>query len=108
VTRQGNLVRSTQWAGLRAGDVVVVDGAKERRQHWVFVAHVLNEVTSEEWVDVRGGRVGEAKGRSFRPELIYPSGANYRSPSPRNCQFSRHRSCFILIRLDGREFSQRT
>lgn len=75
VTRQGNLVRSTQWAGLRAGDVVVVDGAKERRQHWVFVAHVLNEVTSEEWVDVRGGRVGEAKGRSFRPELIYPSGA---------------------------------
>ncbi len=75
MVRQGNLVRSTQWAGLQAGDVVVVDGVKERRQSWVFVAHVLNEATSEEWVDVRGGRVGEAKGRSFRPELIYPGGA---------------------------------
>ena len=75
VVRQGNLVRSTQWAGLQAGDVVVVDGVKERRQNWVFVAHVLNEATSEEWVDVRGGRAGEAKRRSFRPELIYPGGA---------------------------------
>jgi hypothetical protein len=52
VTRRGNLVRS-----------------------WVFVAHVLNEATSEEWIEVRGGRIGEAKGRSFRPELIYPASA---------------------------------
>ena len=74
VTHQGNLIRSTQWAGVRTGDAVVVDGIKGR-QSWVFVAHVVNEVTSEEWVDVRGGRVGETKGRSFRPELIYPSGA---------------------------------
>ena len=74
VTHQGNLIRSTQWAGVRTGDMVVVDGIKGR-QSWVFVAHVVNEVTSEEWVDVRGGRVGESKGRSFRPELIYPSGA---------------------------------
>jgi hypothetical protein len=75
LTRHGNLVRSTRWAGVRAGDAVVVDGVKERHQHWVFVAYVVNEVTNEEWVDVRGGRVGEAKGRSFRPDLIYPSGA---------------------------------
>jgi hypothetical protein len=74
-TRQGNLVRSTRWAGLRAGDAVVVDGIKERRQHWVFVSHVRNEATGDEWIDVRGGRSGESKGRSFRPELIYPSGA---------------------------------
>ena len=74
VTHQGNLIRSTQWAGVCTGDAVVVDGIKGR-QSWVFVAHVVNEVTSEEWVDVRGGRVGETKGRSFRPELIYPSGA---------------------------------
>jgi len=73
-THQGNLIRSTQWAGVRTGDAVVVDGVKGR-QSWVFVAHVVNEVTSEEWVDVRGGRVGESKGRSFRPDLIYPSGA---------------------------------
>lgn len=65
-------MRTTTWAGLRHGDDVVVDGAKERRQHWVFLAHVLNEETGDEWVEVRGGRVGEAKGRSFRPELIYP------------------------------------
>jgi hypothetical protein len=74
MTHQGNLVRSTQWAGVRTGDAVVVDGMKGR-QTWVFVAHVVNEVTGEEWVDVRGGRVGETKGRSFRPEMIYPSGA---------------------------------
>jgi hypothetical protein len=75
VTRQGNLVRSTRWAGLRDGDPVVVDGVKERRQNWVFVAHVLNEATGDEWIDVRGGRTGESKGRSFRPDLIYPNGA---------------------------------
>jgi hypothetical protein len=74
-TRQGNLVRITRWAGVQAGDEVVVDGAKEIRQHWVFVAHVRNVATEDEWVEVRGGRAGEAKGRSFRPELIYPSSA---------------------------------
>ncbi len=75
VTRQGNLVRTTHWHGVRSGDAVVVDGVKERRQSWVFVAHVLNEATNEEWIEVRGGRTGEAKGRSFRTELIYPSNA---------------------------------
>lgn len=75
VTRAGPLVRSTKWAGLSSGDAVIVDGPKERRQQWVFVAHVLNDDTRDEWVEVRGGRVGEAKGRSFRPELIYPSNA---------------------------------
>lgn len=74
VSRHGNKVRSSQWHGVKSGDAVVVDGARGR-QHWVFVAHVVNEATDEEWVEVRGGRVGEAKGRSFRPEAIYPSGA---------------------------------
>jgi hypothetical protein len=54
---------------------VVVDGVKERRQSWVFVAHVTNTQTNEEWVEVRGGRSGEAKGRSFRPHVIFPSTA---------------------------------
>ena len=75
VIRQGNLERSSRWAGVQAGDEVVVDGLKERRQQWVFVAHVRNVATQDEWVEVRGGRSGEAKGRSFRPELIYPGGA---------------------------------
>ncbi|NNN08437.1 MAG: hypothetical protein HKL85_04500 [Acidimicrobiaceae bacterium] len=75
VTRQGHLVRSTKWAGLTTGDAVAVDGAKERRQSWVFVAHVTNTQSGEVWIEVRGGRNGEAKSRSFRPELIFPSTA---------------------------------
>ncbi len=75
VTRQGHLVRTTKWAGLSTGDVVVIDGTRERRQSWVFVAHVTNTTTGEEWVEVRGGRSGEAKGRSFRPELVFPATA---------------------------------
>jgi hypothetical protein len=74
-SRHGQIVRNASWHGVRRGDPVVVDGTKERRQHWTFVAHVVNEATGEEWVEVRGGRSGEAKGRSFRPELIFPSGA---------------------------------
>ena len=75
VSRRGHLVRTTHWHGVRAGDAVVVDGTKERRQHWVFVAHVLNEATNEEWIEVRGGRTGEVKSRSFRTATIYPSNA---------------------------------
>lgn len=75
VTRQGHLVRSTKWAGLSTGDAVVVDGVKEQRQSWVFVAHVVNAETNEEWIEVRGGRSGEAKGRSFRPDVIFPKSA---------------------------------
>lgn len=75
VTRRGQIVRSSEWHGVRSGDPVVVSGPKERRQQWTFVAHVLNEATQDEWVEVRGGRVGEMKGRSFRPEMIFPSGS---------------------------------
>jgi hypothetical protein len=69
------LRRSDRWHGVRAGDPVVVDGVRERRRQWVFVAHVVNLATNEEWVEVRGGRAGEAKGRSFRPEAIFPRNA---------------------------------
>ena len=70
--RQGNLLRQEQWAGVSSGEPVIVDGVKERRQSWVFIAHVLNSATNEVWVEVRGGKAGESKTRSFRPELIYP------------------------------------
>ena len=75
VTRQGHLVRSTTWAGLSTGEPVVIDGARERRQSWVFVAHVTNAQSGDEWVEVRGGRRGEAKGRSVRVDQVYPSSA---------------------------------
>ncbi len=75
VTRHGAIVRSTTWNGVRYGDDVVVNGPRERRQHWTFVAFAVNEATGEEWVEVRGGRTGESKGRSFRPEMIFPVGS---------------------------------
>lgn len=65
-------MRTTKWAGLSTGDPVVISGTKELRQSWVFVAHVTNTQSSEQWVEVRGGRQGEAKSRSFRPEMIFP------------------------------------
>jgi hypothetical protein len=71
----GNLQRSTSWAGVREGDPVIVNADKEKRLKWVFVAHVQNKVTNEEWIEVRGGRPGEQKLRSFRCELIFPGTA---------------------------------
>lgn len=50
---------------------MVVNLPRERRQSWVFVAHVANSANGEEWIEVRGGRTGEAKTRSFRTDLIY-------------------------------------
>ncbi|MCU1362969.1 MAG: hypothetical protein JWM55_797 [Acidimicrobiaceae bacterium] len=74
-TRHGTVVRSKAWNGVRYGEAVVVNAPRERRQHWTFVAFAVNEATGEEWVEVRGGRSGESKGRSFRPELIFPLGS---------------------------------
>lgn len=75
VAHVAGTVRATSWNGLQSGDAIIVDGPKERKQNWVFVAHVRNEATQDEWIEVRGGRAGEAKGRSFRPEQIYPLSA---------------------------------
>ncbi len=75
VQRGAKVLRERFWAGLAEGDPVVVNSPKELRQQWVFVAHGRNEVTGEEWIEVRGGRPGEGRGRSFRPELIYPVAA---------------------------------
>lgn len=68
------LTRREAWAGVRAGDPVEVEGVAGGR-HWVFVAHVTNEATGEAWVEVRGGRPGEAKFRAFAPDALYPAGA---------------------------------
>ncbi|HUY43803.1 MAG TPA: hypothetical protein VMU98_08580 [Acidimicrobiales bacterium] len=69
------VVRSACWQGVRRGDFVAVNAERERRGQWEFVAFARNENTGEEWVEVRGGRVGESKGRAFRPELIFPVNA---------------------------------
>lgn len=70
-----HLVRSSTWAGLRTGAPVEVAGVRGRASTWTFLAHVHNERTGEEWVEVVGGRPGSRAVRSFRPEQIFsPSG----------------------------------
>ncbi|HVB92092.1 MAG TPA: hypothetical protein VND70_08320 [Acidimicrobiales bacterium] len=65
------LRRARQWAGLVAGDPVRVDGTRLRNATWTFVAHVTNGESGEEWVEVVGGRSGDRKVRSFRPDQLY-------------------------------------
>jgi len=69
------MVRTSSWHGVNAGEPIIVNSPKERRLSWTFIAHVTNEATGAEWIEVRGGRRGEAKGRSFRPDLIFPLSA---------------------------------
>ena len=70
------LVRSAQWAGVRAGDPVGVSGVRARSATWTFLAHVRNERTGEEWVEVAGGRPGARAVRSFAPGRIVPPGGS--------------------------------
>jgi hypothetical protein len=70
-----SLVRTTSWCGLSPGDAVVIDLPRERRGEFRFVAHVRNEATGDEWVEVRGGRRGDVKDRSFAVETVYPAAA---------------------------------
>lgn len=77
-----DLRRSTQWAGLRPGDRVQVQGTRLRGAAWEFVAHVANDETGESWIEVVGGRPGDRAVRSFRPEQLYaPTARPGRDPS---------------------------
>ena len=77
-----DLRRTTQWAGLRPGDPVQVEGTRLRRASWAFVAHVTNDETGEAWVEVVGGRAGDRAVRSFRPDQLYaPAARPGRDPS---------------------------
>jgi len=71
----GHLDRATTWAGLHPGDPVTVAGTRLRSATWSFVAHVRNTDTGDEWVEVVGGRPGDRKLRSFRPEQVFPPNA---------------------------------
>jgi len=70
-----DLQRSKTWAGLRPGDPVQVEGTRLRSATWEFVAHVTNSETGESWVEVVGGRTGDRKLRSFRPDQLYAATA---------------------------------
>lgn len=64
--------RVEQWAGVRAGDRVDVLDARVPRASWTFAAHVTNVESGDAWVEVIGGRAGDPRRRSFRPEQVYP------------------------------------
>ena len=66
-----DLQRQTHWAGLSPGDPVQVDGPRMRGTSWQFIAHVVNTVSGEQWVEVVGGRSGDRAVRSFRPDQLY-------------------------------------
>jgi hypothetical protein len=66
-----NLRRESTWAGLRRGDAVEVTDTRLRSAKWEFVAHVRNVGTGAEWIEVVGGKPGDRKLRSFRPERIF-------------------------------------
>lgn len=70
-----HLRRSPHWAGLRPGDAVHVEGTRLRAASWTFLAHVENRQTGDEWIEVAGGRPGDRKLRSFRPEQVFPASA---------------------------------
>lgn len=63
--------RATTWQGLVAGDLVAVNVERETRSNFEFVAHVRNPETGDEWIELRGGKAGESRIRSFRPETVY-------------------------------------
>lgn len=77
-----HLHRTERWNGLRSGDPVVIKGIKERDARWEFRAHVRNDRTGAESIEVIGGRNGDRKIRSFRPEQVFPVSARSRHPVP--------------------------
>ena len=87
-----HLVRTTRWAGLRAGDAVDVTGMRLRSATWAFVAHVRNERTGDEWVEVVGGRPGSRSLRSVRPEQVLP-------PAPRGTRAAARAPLAVAPRL---------
>ncbi len=68
------VVRSTTWAGLKAGDPVEIDDPRARRATYAFVAFVEHTGSKSSWVEVVGGRRGDRKLWSFRPDQVFALG----------------------------------
>jgi hypothetical protein len=79
--REAKVRRSRTWAGLKAGDPVEVDDPRAARGSFEFVAFVEHLGNASTWVEVVGGRRGDRKLWSFRPEQIYRPGAKGRGAS---------------------------
>jgi hypothetical protein len=72
---ESKFIRLASWSGLNEGDPVVVDSERDKRGKFTFVAYVENKATGDHWIEVRGGKPGEAKTRSFTLDQIYPADA---------------------------------
>jgi hypothetical protein len=59
------------WQGLRPGDPVLIADTRMRGATWTFRAHVRNDRTGAEWVEVVGGRAGDRTVRSFDTARVY-------------------------------------
>jgi len=73
-----HLQRIEEWNGLHRGDAVEIDGPVLRGATWRFLGFVRNVRNGAESVEVIGGRPGEDRVRSFRPEQVFPVGGRRR------------------------------
>jgi hypothetical protein len=73
--------RSSTWAGVKAGDPVVIDDPRAKRASFEFVAFVEHGSNGESWVEVVGGKRGDRKLWNFRPDQVFPKSAKSNAPS---------------------------
>jgi len=66
--------RSSSWAGVHPGDPVEIDDPRARRASFEFVAFVEHLESGVASVEVVGGRKGDRKLWSFRPEQVFVPG----------------------------------
>ena len=70
-----HLERVDTWSGLRQDDAVDVLDDRAPGATWRFASFVTNVESGDAWVEVVGGRDGERRRRSFRPDQLYPQGS---------------------------------
>lgn len=69
---RGEWQRTSEWNGIKKGDVVVVEGTckpKKRKPVWTFVCHTVNP-QGVETIEVHGGLPGHEQMRSFEPARV--------------------------------------
>lgn len=78
---QPKVKRTVHWAGLKAGDRVEIDDPRCARGTFEFVAFVEHLGNQSSWIEVVGGRRGDRKLWSFRPEQVFRVGRKGRGAS---------------------------
>ena len=75
-----HFARATAWGPFDSGMAVRVLG--QPRSQFVFLAHVTNTDSGEEWIEVIGGRSGQSLRRSFATDFIKPVRRSGRGSGP--------------------------